>query len=199
MGFQQYVLLVLAALIIATAIFLGIEKFSQDARVANEEAVIHDAFDIASKAQSWLQRHAKAGGGGRSFDGLTLEKLGVRPKNADGDFSLDVLADDKVKVTGRGLEGELIEVMVTPNSIQLASFLLNGPRSSGEAIAAESPGLIQEARVGTASTDELTALAAESDSVDVAASRLSSRDGQEHSAPKKRSGLLSGCAGDRRR
>ena len=62
-------------------------------RQANLDAISNMAVRIASDVQAWALKPTQFGGGGRSMDGVTLEKLGYRVDgdryiNLDGTFWL---------------------------------------------------------------------------------------------------------------
>jgi hypothetical protein len=109
MGQQQLLLLVLAAVIVGTAVVLGINMFSQNAAQANQDAVLQDMMTIAAKAQAWFARPAEMGGGGRSFiklddtDGWGL--LNFPKTNANGTYKLTPAAKT-ITIDGDGVEGK---------------------------------------------------------------------------------------------
>jgi hypothetical protein len=204
MGFQQYLLLVLAAIIVSVAIVLGINQFRDNAKLTDEDAMVQDALNIASKAQSWYARRNTLGGGNNSFNNLSLEKLGVPSKNDNGEYFLEVLSSDKVKITGRGVEGNGVEVTVSPNSIQSITFSngeektagVNSGPATATAIAANS---IKETEVDNPNTDKLSLSNAKSDSVKVSESQQHASLKPQKPKRKKHYGLGAGCAKDERK
>lgn len=128
MGQQQLLLLILAAVIVGVAIVLGINMFAQNSAQANQEAVMQDVLTISSRAQAWYRRPIQLGGGGRTFDNLTLVKLNFPASNANGSFSVTG-SGNTATVTGTGVEnagGNLaplqIQVTVYPDSVGAATI-----------------------------------------------------------------------------
>jgi len=124
MGQQQLLMLVLAAVIVGTAVVLGINMFSENAAAANQDAVTTDMMTIASKAQAWFLRPAEMGGGGRRFTALTDAAgwgLMSFPKtNANGTYTLTP-ATKSIQIVGVGVEnpdgaGANLTVTITADS-----------------------------------------------------------------------------------
>ncbi|RMD99582.1 MAG: hypothetical protein D6814_05325 [Calditrichaeota bacterium] len=116
MGQQQLLLLVLSAVIVGLAIVVGINMFGENATQANQDAVVQDVLTIASRAQAWYRRPTMMGGGGRSFNNVTLDTLQFTPSNANGSYSI-TSADTSATVNGTGTEGVQVSVIVFPDSI----------------------------------------------------------------------------------
>lgn len=199
MGFQQYLLLVLAAIIVSVAIALGINRFRENAKQADDDAMTQGALDIAAKAQSWYSRPDRLGGGNNSFNNLSLEKLGVSPKNSNGEYSLEVLAGDKVKITGRGVEGNGVEVMVSPHGIELTSFLNGEEKTTEVTSGAVTANSIEDIEVEALNNDRMGLPNAKSDSVKVSESLQHSSLKPQKSTGEKHYGLGAGCAMDERK
>lgn len=126
MGQQQLLLLVLAAVIVGAAILLGISLFGQGAAQANQEAVVHDIMNIASRAQTWYRRPVAMGGGGRSFAGLNgnLAPINWPASNMNGTYTISGGNGSSATITGDGFEdgnddGTPLQVVaiITPDSI----------------------------------------------------------------------------------
>lgn len=103
MGQQQLLLLILSAVIVGVAIVMGINMFSENAAQANQDAVMQDCLTIASRAQGWYRRPAAMGGGGSSYDGLTLALLNFTSPNENGSFAVTP-ADSELTIVGIGNE-----------------------------------------------------------------------------------------------
>ncbi len=124
MGQQQLLLLVLSAVIVGLAIVVGINMFGENAVQANQDAVLQDVLNIASRAQAWARRPALMGGGGGSFNNITLDTLNVDATNANGTYSITE-ADTSATVTGTGTEGVQVSVIVFPDSITPPTITIN--------------------------------------------------------------------------
>lgn len=62
MGQQQLLLLVLGIILVAVAIVAGLMAFDENIKKQNSEALIFDAMNIATAAQSWKVRPPTFGG-----------------------------------------------------------------------------------------------------------------------------------------
>lgn len=126
MGQQQLLLLVLAAVIVGAAILMGISLFGQSAAQANQEAVVHDIVNIASRAQTWYRRPVAMGGGGRNFAGLNgnLAPINWPASNMNGTYTITGGNGTSATITGNGVEdgngdGTPLQVVaiITPDSV----------------------------------------------------------------------------------
>lgn len=105
MGQQQLLLLILSAIIVGLAIVTGINMFGENAVQANKDAVMQDMLTIASRAQGWYRRPAQLGGGGRSFNGVSVDTLDFAGTNGNGTFTIASAAGgDSALITGTGVE-----------------------------------------------------------------------------------------------
>ncbi len=88
MGQSQLLLIVLTVIIVAIAVVVGIQIFSLFSATSNLEAVTNDLLVLASSAQEYFIKPKMMGGGGHSFEGLTIEKLTVLDDNENGAYSV---------------------------------------------------------------------------------------------------------------
>jgi hypothetical protein len=122
MGQQQLLLLVLAAVIVGTAVVIGINMFAQNSVQANQDAVAQDVITIVARAQAWFKKPTVMGGGGHKFTGLSddiagFAKLGLSKTNANGSYSMTAAAKT-ITVVGTGIEdgnndGDALTVTIT--------------------------------------------------------------------------------------
>jgi len=129
MGQQQLLLLILAAIIVGIAIVMGINMFGENAVQANQDAVTQDVLTIASRAQGWYRRPTQMGGGGRTFDGMTLATLNFGGTSDNGIYDIGAPTGQSFTVTGTGTEdgdsdGQALKVSVTvyPDSVGTMSY-----------------------------------------------------------------------------
>jgi len=73
MGYQQFLMLVLAVLIIGIAVSVGLDMFKQNSRNLNRQAIISEMNIYAGVANAFYKSPASLGGGGRAWD---VDKLG---------------------------------------------------------------------------------------------------------------------------
>lgn len=85
MGQQQLLLVILVTIIVGIATVVAINTFSSASDNANVDAVTNDVAQIASSAQAYYMRPAMMGGGGNSFDGMTMEDLTFAGEVDSGD------------------------------------------------------------------------------------------------------------------
>lgn len=68
----------LGVIIVGIAIVIGaFPAFVNGLELANKDAVTHDCIKIASAAQGYYQKDPMLGGGGQSFDGITIQDVGM--------------------------------------------------------------------------------------------------------------------------
>lgn len=115
MGQSQLLMLVLAVIIVGIAVAVGITQLQEGALTANADALLTDCQTITAKTQGWYRKPASLGGGGNSFVGATLPKVGASPTNDNGSYTLTVDSANQVTCVGTGhekTEGD-VDVQVT--------------------------------------------------------------------------------------
>lgn len=118
MGGTHIALIVVGAVLVALAVAVGVSQFSEDPVQANQDAVDRYCYRIAAQAQVWYKQPKEAGGGGHSFEGMTLEVLGLVSSNEDGTFELQNVTEKSFQAVGTGVEdrdgdGEPLKVRLT--------------------------------------------------------------------------------------
>jgi hypothetical protein len=73
MGYQEFLMLILAVLIIGVAVSVGLDMFNQNSRNINRQAIISEMNIYASVANAFYKTPASLGGGGRTWD---VDRLG---------------------------------------------------------------------------------------------------------------------------
>ncbi len=107
MGQSQLLLIVLTVIIVAIAVVVGIQIFSLFSATSNLEAVTNDLLVLASSAQEYFIKPKMMGGGGHSFEGLTIEKLTVLDDNENGAYSVISAGARRLVLEGIGtLDGD---------------------------------------------------------------------------------------------
>jgi hypothetical protein len=114
MGQSQLMLIVLALIIIGTAIAIAIGMFTNSATDANRDAVMADLMTLSQRAQVYYRKPVVLSGGGKSFAGLTADVSGLKKivntrtnpwKNANGSYSI-MTAGTTERVILRGIGEE---------------------------------------------------------------------------------------------
>lgn len=108
MGQQQLLLLVLAAVIVGTAIVLGVNLFQENAAQANSDAVVQDCVAIAHKAYAYWKKPLALGGAGGDVqtNAITFAKIGAdaNSPNASAPYTIAATAANKIEINGTGTE-----------------------------------------------------------------------------------------------
>ena len=73
MGYQQFLMLILALLIIGVAVSVGLDMFNQNSRNINRQAIISEMNIYAGVANAFYKAPVSLGGGGRAWD---VDRLG---------------------------------------------------------------------------------------------------------------------------
>jgi hypothetical protein len=130
MGQQQLLLIILGVIVVGIAVVVGITMFQENAISANRDAVTNDLVNLAARAQQYYRRPVSLGGGGNSFEKMTLGNLAgpvssKEWKNPNGAYELetDPVTDPAlVVINGVGVEKQdntaiWVSCRVTPDSI----------------------------------------------------------------------------------
>jgi len=92
--------------------------FASSAVSANQDAVVQDCLMIAARAQEWYRKPTALAGGNRSFAGIFFSKLNIDSVNVNvsAPYNL-IVAPQLLTITGTGVEGMTVTVVVDPDSI----------------------------------------------------------------------------------
>ena len=144
MGQQQLLLIVLSVIIVGIAVVVGINMFGASAVSANQDAVINDLMNFASRAQQYYVKPIGMGGGGNDFTGITCGDIDPRVgsaseiSNDNGTYTISVPGDaDGVTLQGEGKtkdsDGNVCYVTVAVTANGATTTIENrGEPSSGE-------------------------------------------------------------------
>jgi len=92
MGQQQLLLIILGTIIVGVAVAVAIGLFNSQAAATNRDEISNDLAHYATMAQGYFRKPRVLGGGGRSFNGLTMSKITAvyqHPRHLNGTYSLD--------------------------------------------------------------------------------------------------------------
>jgi hypothetical protein len=112
MGQSQLLMLVLAVIIVGIAVAVGITQLQEGALTANADGLLTDCQTITAKAQGWYRKPTSLGGGGNSFVGATLPKVGASGTNDNGSYTLNVASTNQVTCVGTGHEMNASDALV---------------------------------------------------------------------------------------
>lgn len=82
MGQQQFLFVVLAAIIVAVALALAVAYYISYQEDANINEVVNELNSISSATQGWYMKPKETGGGNGSFTGFTLSQIS-QPDSTD--------------------------------------------------------------------------------------------------------------------
>ncbi|MBN2413485.1 hypothetical protein JXQ31_17535 [candidate division KSB1 bacterium] len=102
MGQQQLLILLLVLILVSIAIFVGIDMFKSWADTSNLEGVTNDLLFLANRAQEYYIKPVAMGGGGYSFERITIQDITDRPENENGAYSVVSVSSDKLILKGEG-------------------------------------------------------------------------------------------------
>ena len=105
MGQQQLLLIILGVIIVGIAIAVGVVMFRDNGVSANRDAMRSDLLLLASKAKQYYRRPVSMGGGGYSFDGITMAKIATSQfsdSNANGSYTLTFNNSKEILLKGIG-------------------------------------------------------------------------------------------------
>lgn len=103
MGMQQLLMIILAIILVGVAIAVAVSLFQANAVETNRNALIQDLLFLAGQARNYYSRPASLSGGNRSFVGLTIRILTVRPENENGRyFIVGIPSPSEVIIGGKG-------------------------------------------------------------------------------------------------
>jgi len=118
---QQLLLLVLAAILVAVALVVGLDMFQQSAEQAKRFVITQDLLTVASLAQAWFRRPDDFEGGNRSFTNLSFAAINFDSVNINGNFKLVNRQTHSFRVVGStsGEDSLQLELSVYPDSVAL--------------------------------------------------------------------------------
>jgi hypothetical protein len=123
---QQFLLIILAIIIVGAAVAVGFSMASDQAASLNRDHLTSDLQQLAARAQHYYRRPQAFGGGDKTFDGLTIYKLTSTQTNDDGTFVLVSGNSGQGPVRLRGTGTVIgndqthfvnVELLVTPDSV----------------------------------------------------------------------------------
>lgn len=126
MGQQQLLLLVLGAIIVGVSIVVGVGLFTTGATNANRDAVINDCMTIAARAQIWYRTPAFLGGGGRTYDNVSIGAIKFPASNENASSYSITGSGRQATIEASGVEPHSnpgsVTVVIVPDSIRTPVF-----------------------------------------------------------------------------
>ena len=128
MGQQQLMIVVLSMIVVGIAVAVGISLFRETAVSSARDALITDLNTLGARAQAYYRRPKLLGGGGSSFDAVTITDLTQSPENDNGRYFISSQSSSQVAITGIGKEvvgSDSLEVRITVTADDLALSVIN--------------------------------------------------------------------------
>lgn len=122
MGQQQVILILLVTIIVAFATILAINTLQESHQEANYDAIRQKMLDATTLAQTYYRKHEMMGGGGKSYQQITLSHLEIEADNQLGTFSIsDQTADSFTLTAVPASGGDNIVGVIYPDRIEFTS------------------------------------------------------------------------------
>lgn len=96
MGQQQIILLVLVTVVVGIATVVAINTMEASRKEANRDAIRSDMRSVIADAQKYYYTFQAMGGGGNSFDGISINHVSLSSDNENASY--------KVQGSGQQLE-----------------------------------------------------------------------------------------------
>ena len=102
MGQTQLLLVVLGAMLVGIAIYVGISMFAANTVETTRNAIILDLGNFAARANAYYWKLSVQGGGGKSFNGITMAQVFPMNENLNARYFIESVQDDQCTITGVG-------------------------------------------------------------------------------------------------
>lgn len=112
MGQQQLLLVILVVIVIGIATIVAINTFDNSRVQTNHESVRQIMIDASGYAQAYYRQSTLMGGGGGTFENITLEDIQVIADHEQGTFSITDSGSDSFTLTAVPAAGEVDIVSV---------------------------------------------------------------------------------------
>jgi hypothetical protein len=129
MGQTQLFLVVLGMMLIGIAIYVGVSIFSANTVEDSRNAIIVDLQNFAARANAYYWKPTSQGGGGKSFNGITMALIYPMDENPNARFYIESAQDDQCVIDGVGKivtsNGDSIRVRIRVTTQQNIVEILN--------------------------------------------------------------------------
>ncbi len=103
MGSQQILMIIVGVVLVGVAIAVALSLFQANVVEASRNAIIEDLLFLAGRARDYYLRPAALNGGNRSFIGLNIRMLTLKPDNDNGRyFIVGSPTQNEVVLGGKG-------------------------------------------------------------------------------------------------
>lgn len=122
MGQTQLLLVVLGLMLVGIAIYVGVSIFSAQTVEDTRNAIIVDLQNFATRANAYYWKPVSQGGGGKSFNGITLAQIYPMAENVNARYFVESVQDDRCVITGVGkivtTHGDSIRVRIQVTTLR---------------------------------------------------------------------------------
>lgn len=99
MGQQQLILLIIVFIIVGIATITAINTFENSSDQTNKESIKLMMIDVVGYAKAYYLRPISLGGGGGSFENISLNDVRIDSMNEHGIFSISDISNDSFTIT----------------------------------------------------------------------------------------------------
>ena len=129
MGQTQLLLVVLGMMLVGIAIYVGVSMFSASTVEDSRNAIIVDLQNFAARANAYYWKPATQGGGGKTFNGITMSVVYPMQENPNARYSIESAEADQCVFLGVGkivtTNGDSIRVRIRVTTEQNIVEILN--------------------------------------------------------------------------
>ena len=119
MGQQQLLLMILVTIIVGIMTVVAISIFSNARDESINDLIRQDLMEAASIGQMYYRRHQVLGGGGESFNNITLNNVQLDSSNAVTTFEITERSAGFFKITATPSSGlEPITAVIYPTTVE---------------------------------------------------------------------------------
>lgn len=106
MGQQQVILLILVTVIVGIATVVAIDTMFDTRQQANYDSIRQKMMDATTFAHMYYRRNSMLGGGGNSFENITLTDLQIDTSDTNlGRFSITDASEESLTLTAVPVSG----------------------------------------------------------------------------------------------
>jgi hypothetical protein len=118
MGQQQLLLIILVTVIVGLATVIAINTFQSAAEEANVDAIRQDILQAQAHATGYAIKPVHIGGGGGSYEGISLLSLSLPHENEHAVYSLGEVSDDSFQIVAVSSRGFTVTATISGDEIE---------------------------------------------------------------------------------
>lgn len=99
---QQLLIMLLAVIVVGLGIMTGLQRAEEGHQEAEKDALMQELLVVVGRAQAWYRAPSQLGGGGGSFNGLSLNAVNFDSTRFIGNYVLADIQDQSFRVIGVG-------------------------------------------------------------------------------------------------